>query len=81
MNTIGLAISIGCMMSILHEFKWYQDLLCKMCLQFKPFSCAMCTAFWISLTLGLMTQNYWLVAFSPVSYVSANVANYYANRL
>lgn len=74
-SLIGIAFGVA----IIQSQEWYDNLLLKLKLDFKPLNCVLCLTYWLSFIFLLITTNI-LNAFL-VSFIVAGLGEYLYRKL
>jgi len=66
---ILILIGIGCLVGILQSQEWYDEMLLKLYLYRRPFTCAICLSYWVSLVYLIIKYdfNFYFIFISAIS--------------
>jgi|14BtaG_2_1085337.scaffolds.fasta_scaffold43644_5 hypothetical protein len=76
-----IILGIACFGAVLQEVPLYQTLLEKLKIDFKPFNCALCFTFWLSLPILIFTEGAVGIFNSITAAVLAELISRQLNRL
>ena len=76
-----IILGIACFGAVLQEVPLYQTLLEKLKIDFKPFNCALCFTFWLSLRILIFTEGAVGIFNSITAAVLAELISRQLNRL
>ena len=76
-----LILGIACFGAVLQDVPLYERLLRYFKLEFKPFNCALCFTFWVSIPIFIFTEGAMGIFNSIVTAVLAELINRKLNTL
>ena len=68
-----LMLGIASLVNLMHSTPIYHNMLDRFNINFKPFSCVMCTSFWISLGYFLVTNPYQSIFIAGITAILAEL--------
>ena len=68
-------LGIASLTNLMHATPIYHNMLDRLKINFKPFSCTMCTSFWISLGYFLVLNPYQSIFIAGITAILAELIN------
>ena len=75
MNNFLLILGMASVMNLMHKTELYHHVLERLYLDFKPFTCVMCSTFWFTLGFSLISNGIESIFIAGISAILAELIN------
>lgn len=80
-NQLLIAVGMACLVNLMHEAPLYHTVLDRFKINFKPFSCVMCSTFWYTFGFTVIPFGFESIFIGSIAAILAELINIQIHKL